>query len=288
LNELEIDLIQATMWPGDTLAGVVRIDGPGDPLVHLTFQGEEVLSANSMAFHYVLPFFELSATLDCSSGPADFHFALPEQLPPSYFSTDLRCHYVLKARRKNAATGLIPGFRRDAIQKMHIPVLPTENREGSEQHWAVLRAGGAELELRLDSIAVDAGSSLAGELLLKQVNDGPMPTALTFRFAAIEEVTKKGYFHRKVVSLQTHDVKPEKDMEFPIGGFFEFPLPPDSPTSGEWHTFRVHYGFRVGMSMPDGTQVRESLPINVFRYPRDLPQPAWPERGVGLNPIAEH
>lgn len=284
MNELDIDLIQATMWPGDTLAGVVRIEGPGDPLVHLTFQGEEVLSASSIAMS-VVPFFELSATLDCSSGPADFHFALPPELPPSYFSTDLRCHYVLKARRKGAAAGLIPGFRRDAIKSIQIPVLPTEDRESSEQHWCVLQAGGAELELRLDSVAIEAGTSLTGELLLKRVSDGPLPTELTFRFASIEEVTKKGHFHRKVTSLQTHEVKPEEGMEYPIGGFFEFPLPADSPTSGDWHTFRVHYGFRVGVTLPDGTQNRESMPIRVFRYPRELPDP---DRPLGLTPSAEH
>lgn len=277
MKELELELIQALMWPGETLTGVVHIDGPGEPLVHLTLQGEEVLSA--MAFHYVLPIFEVSATLDCSRGPADFHFVLPAELPPSYFSTDLRCQYILKARRKGAGHGIL-GLRRDAIRKIVIPVLPLGGEEDQTQHWFVLRAGGAELEVRLDSVAVEAGNSLTGELLIKRVSDGPMPSALTFRFAAIEESTHPGYAHRKVTSLQTHDIQPEPDVEYPLTGFFEFPVDKDAPQSGDWNTFRVHYGFRVGMSLPDGTHVRESLPIAVHRYPH----PIRDAQAIGFTP----
>ena len=271
MNELEIDLICATLRPGESLAGVVRIDGPGDPLVHLTLQGEEVLGASNLSFQFVLPFFEMASTVDCSEGPADFHFLLPEGLPPSYFSQDLRCLYTLKARRKGAAPGLLPtllpSMKRDAIHRLHIPVLPAPSPVNQEQHWFVLPAGAVELEVRLDSCQVEPGQSLTGELVIRKVSDGPLPRCLTFRFAAIEESTKKGYHHRKVTSLQTHDITPEPDLEYPMKGFFDFPVPLDSPASGDWNTFRVHYGFRVGLTLTDGQQLRQSLPIEVCRYP---------------------
>lgn len=273
MEELELEVVQAALRPGDTLAGLVRIAGAGDRWVQVTLQGEEVLSANSMAFNYVLPFFEVSTTLDCSQGPADFHFALPEQLPPTYFSQDLRCLYQLKARRKGAP-GLLPGFRRDAIRRIQIPLLPAAVDPSQQQHWFVLKGGGVELEVRLDQVEVEPGASLTGELEVRRAGDGPLPRLLTFRFAAIEEVTQKGYFHRQVLSLQTQDIEPDSEMQLPYRGLFEFPVPNDAPTSGDWHTFRVHYGFRVGMTFPDGQAVRESLPILIQRYPEQaFPSP---------------
>jgi hypothetical protein len=266
MNEIEIDLICATLRPGETLAGVVRIEGPGEPLVHLTLQGEEVLGAGNLSFQFVLPFFEMASSVDCSAGPADFHFLLPEGLPPSYHSPDIRCLYHLKARRKGAAPSVF-GFKRDAIHRLHIPVLPAPGTPHQDQHWFVLPAGGVELEVRLDSCQVEPGQSLTGELEIRKVGEGPLPRCLTFRFAAIEESTKKGYNHRKVTSLQTHDITPEPELEYPMKGFFEFPIPLDSPASGEWNSFRVHYGFRVGLTLSDGQQLRQSLPIEVCRYP---------------------
>lgn len=267
MNEIEIDLIQATLRPGDTLEGVVRVQGPGDPLVHLTLQGEEVLGAGNLGFQYLVPFFEVAATIDCSQGPSEFHFLLPEGVPPTYFSADLRCLYNLKARRKDAAKGLIPGLRRDAIHRLHIPVLAAHSEVNAQQHWFVLPAGGVELEVRLDSCQVEPGQSLTGELQIRKVSDGPLPRLLTFRFAAIEESSQKSYHHRKVTSLQTHDITPEPDLEYPMQGFFEFPIDIDAPSSGQWNTFRVHYGFRVGLTLANGEQFRESLPIEVCRFP---------------------
>ncbi len=269
MNEIEIDLITATMRPGDTLSGVVRVHGAGEPLVHLTLQGEEVLGAGNLAFQYVVPFFELAATVDCSQGPASFQFVLPKDLPPTYFSQDLRCLYVLKARRKGAGSGL-PFLRRDAIQRINIPVLALEGGANKEQHWFVLPAGGVQLEVRLDSCQVEAGQSLTGELKISKVSDGPLPASLTFRFAAIEESTQKEYNHRKVTSLQTHDIVPEPELEYPMQGFFDFPLDLSAPASGEWNTFKVHYGFRVGLTLSNGEQVRQSLPIEVCRYPAEV------------------
>ena len=269
MNEVEIDLIQATMRPGETLSGVVRVHGTGEPLVHLTLQGEEVLGAGNLAFQLVLPFLELSTTVDCSQGPAAFQFVMPDDLPPTYFSQDLRCLHVLKARRKGTGSA-IPLFRRDAIQRMNIPVLALESTAAQEQHWFVLPAGGVELEVRLDSCQVEPGRSLTGELKIRKVSEGPLPRSLTFRFAAIEESTQKGYSHRKVTSLQTQDIVPEPDLEYPMQGFFEFPIDLNSPASGQWNTFKVHYGFRVGLTLSNGEQVRQSLPIEVCRYPAEV------------------
>ncbi|MBS2039344.1 hypothetical protein JST97_30445 [bacterium] len=269
MNEIEIDLIQGTLRPGETLSGVVRVHGSGEPLVHLTLQGEEVLGAGNLAFQYVVPFFELTSTIDCSQGPAPFQFVLPDSLPPTYFSQDLRCLYVLKARRKGAGSAL-PFFKRDAIHRINIPILPLEGTANREQHWFVLPAGGVELEVRLDSCQVEPGQSLTGELRISKVSDGPMPRSLTFRFAAIEESTQKDYNHRKVTSLQTQDITPEPDLEYPMQGFFEFPVDLNSPASGQWNTFKVHYGFRVGLTLSNGEQVRQSLPIEVCRYPAEV------------------
>ena len=271
MNELDIDLICATLRPGETLSGVAHISGPGESLVHLTLQGEEVLGASNLSFQFVLPIFEMGTTVDCASGPAEFHFLLPEGLPPSYHSHDLRCVYLLKARRKGASPGLLPNLlptmKRDAIHRMHVPVLPAPSEQTQSQHWFVLPAGGVELEVRLDSCQVEPGQSLTGELEIRKVSDGPLPRCLTFRFASIEESTQKGYPHRKVTSLQTHDITPEPELEYPMRGFFEFPIPLDAPSSGEWNTFCVHYGFRVGLTLSDGQQLRESLPIEVCRFP---------------------
>ena len=285
MNEVEIDLIQATMRPGETLSGVVHVHGSGEPLVHLTLQGEEVLGAGNLAFQYVVPFLELATTVDCSQGPAPFQFVLPDDLPPTYFSHDLRCLYVLKARRKGTGSS-IPLFRRDAIKRISIPVLALEGKAAGEQHWFVLPAGGVELEVRLDSCQVEPGRSLTGELKIRKVSDGPLPTSLTFRFAAIEESTEKKYSHRKVTSLQTQDIPlgsaagnsnalsresiPEGELEYPMQGFFEFPIELNSPASGQWNTFKVHYGFRVGITLSNGEQVRQSLPIEVCRYPAEV------------------
>lgn len=268
MKEIDISLIQGALRPGDVLSGVISIDGPGEPLVHVTLQGEEVLSANSMAFHYVLPFFEAATTVDCSKGPGEFRLTLPESLPPTYFSQDLRCLYVLKARRKGAASFL--GFARDAIHRLDIPVLPAPCHPELQQHWFVLKGGGVELEVRLDNIQVEPGQNLTGELLIRRPQQGPLPKELSFRFAAIEESIKNGYSHRKVMSLQTRDIVPEEDLDYPVQGYFEFPVPLSAPESGTWNTFKVHYGFRVGMTLADGSQVRESLPILVSRYPAEL------------------
>ncbi len=253
------------MRPGETLAGVVSIAGSGESVVQLTFQGEEVLAASSTAFNYVLPFFEISTSVDCSNGPAEFQFELPQALPPTYFSQDLRCLYCLKARRKGIPSFL--GMKREAIRRLNIPMLAAHNDGAQEQHWFVMKAGGAELEVRLDSVVVTSGQSVTGELLLSQVSDEPMPTCLSFRLAAIEEVTKSGYYHRKVSGLQTHEVRPEEGMTYPLQGFFEFPISLDSPASGEWHSFKVHYGFRVGAILADGQEIRQSLPVLVQREP---------------------
>lgn len=269
MNEIEIELVQGSLRPGDTLSGVVHVQGPGQPLVHLTLQGEEVLGASNLGFRHVVPFFESSCTINCSQGPASFKFSLPENLPPTYFSQDLRCLYVLKARRKRSATRL-PFFSRDTIHRINIPLLATESTAPREQHWFVLPAGGVELEVRLDSCQVEPGQSLSGELRISKVSDGPLPQLLSFRFAAIEESTQKDYHHRKVTSLQTHDIIPEPDLEYPMQGFFEFPIDLSAPASGEWNTFKVHYGFRVGLTLSNKEQVRQSLPIKVCRYPAEV------------------
>lgn len=252
-------------------------------MVHLSLQGEEILSAGSIAFSYVLPFFESSTVLDCSQGPAEFHFLLPESAPATYFSQDLRCLYVLKARRKGAAAGLLPGLRRDAIKKIDIPVLAAPTDANLEQHWFVLEGDGTELEVRLDSTHVEPGGSFTGELVLRRRKPGPLPKQLTFRFAAIEESTKKGYYHRKVTSLQTRDIEPEEGLEYPLQGFFEFQVPSDAAASGQWNMFRVHYGFRVGMTLATGEQVRKSLPIIVCRHPQEYREAPVPPT-YGLNP----
>ena len=271
MRELEIDLIQATLRPGDTLAGVVRTTGAGEPLVQLTLQGDEELGASSLAYSYVYPFFERALTLDCSAGPADFQINLPDDLPASYVSHDLRCRYVLKARRRGGAPGLLPGLRRDAIARMAIPVMsvlhPGEDDLG-EQHWCQLRSGGVELEVRLDAVVVETGARLTGELLLTRKSEGAVPRSLSFRLAAIEESTNGSFPHRKVTSLQTHEVHPEEEL--PLRGLFEFPIDVDAPHSGEWNNFSVRYGFRVGMKFPDGTEARESFNILVTRQPHPM------------------
>ncbi len=266
-GDVEVDLERQVLKPGGKLVGKVLLKGfPHFEWAKACLQGEEVLGANNVGHSAVLPIVEEvkvlaeSRSIDQETFP--FEFVLPEDAPPSYASREIRCHYFLKVHVRRG------GWSRDVIRRFHLTVLPPEaSPSRGAPREIVLEEGKVRLVARLDQVGLITGESLSGSLLLDQVEEGaPLPARLTFRFAAIEESTFRGFSHREVLWLTTHDVEPADASQLPISGFFDFPLREDAPFSGTWNTFRLHYGFRVGMYLPGGRNIRESLPIRVYRH----------------------
>ncbi|MBI3926752.1 MAG: hypothetical protein HY319_14525 [Armatimonadetes bacterium] len=280
---IELDIDRQTLRPGDELSGVLSVSGVGQHRgFSLSLQGEEVLGADNIVRSYVLPVLDeklvaLEGGDPAIAEPHPFFFLLPADTPPSYSSQEFRCQYCLKARVRS-------GWR-DTIQRYHLTILPPQTAEEAQPedgaHELVLEEEQLKLTARLERTSIPTGGRMAGTLVLSRTGESaPPPGRLTFRFAAIEEATEPGYYYRKVLWLGTHEVQPEPEAEFPIGGYFEFALPDDAPFSGEWNTFKVHYGFRVGMILPSGRHVRQSLPIRVYRvYSPERPL-ARPRRRV--------
>lgn len=263
MKEIELELDRQALRPGEVLSG--RVLGPGRPGEQLTLslQGEEVLSAANIAFSYVLPIVDERLEVRPTPEGVPFSFTLPDHAPPTYASQELRCQYFLKLRRLGGLLG------RETIRRFHMSVLPPEPAPEAEPLTVSLTHAPVTVDVVLDRTNLCIGESLTGELVISRTDDqAPLPRLLSFRFAAIEEAVEPGYSHREVVWLDTHDVTPDAELTFPIRGLFEFPIPEHAPFSGEWATFRVHWGFRIGMKLADGTDVRESAPVNVFRrYP---------------------
>lgn len=266
-TDIDIELSRQALHPGEKVSGRLTIQGASHfKKLSVSLQGEEVLGANSIVRSFILPVVEESLTL-AENGTAEeptsfpFEFEMPEYAPPSYASENLRCQYSLKAHLRRG------GFHRDLIRRYHLTVLPPEVREAySAPREFIIEEGPVRLTARLDRTSLPSGESLVGSLLLDRLEEGvELPSRITFRLAAIEESTEAGYHHRQVLWLETHDVEPDENAEYPLAGFFEFPIREDAPFSGSWNTFRVHYGFRVGMYLANGEHVRESLPVRVYR-----------------------
>lgn len=266
--ELELEVERQSVHAGEEVRGRVTLRGVSSYRdLTVTLQGEEVLDAGNLVRSYVYPVMAESRRLagdgeTPAEGEFAFAFPLPREIHPSYASSRIRCRYLLKARLK--AGGLMP---REVIQRLHLTVLPPFLEEQpATPHDLVIEEGGLRLEAHLERTTLASGESLRGSLLLdRETDEVPLPTRLTFRLAAIEESTEPGFRHRQALWVQSHEVEPTPRTEFPLWGTFEFPVDRDAPFTGEWNTFRLHYGFRVGMNLPGGRQVRRSLPIRVYR-----------------------
>ena len=261
MNEIELELDRQTLRPGEVLSGTVLSHGGPSEHLTLSLQGEEILSADSIAYNYVLPIVEQKIEVRPDSQGTPFSFTLPDHAPPTYASSDLKCQYFLKLRRPGGLLG------RETIQKFHLSVLGPPAPEEAAPRCVSLKDPNVTVEVQLDRTNLYTGDSLTGELYIDRTNaSAQLPKLLSFRLAAIEESVERGYNHRKVVWLATHDVVPDPaDLELPLRGVFEFPIPEDAPFCGEWATFRVHYGFRISVDFADGNNVRESAPVQVYR-----------------------
>ncbi len=278
--DLELDLERQVLQPGDEVVGQARLRDPSIEKLELVLQGEEVLGANDVARTLITPVVEERLELvrepqhrvdsadqseeERAAGPMwviPFRFTLPSDAPPSYASRDIRCRYSLKATVRR-------GFlRRPTIRKMHLTVLPRAE-EGLQALPVELEVDHPSLRLvaRLNSTLVLTGESLEGSLLLERKVDGaPLPKGLSFRLAAIERSLDKFFPHRHVLTLDTHDIDIDQELQLPLVGHFEFPLHEAAEPSGEWNSFVVEYGFRVVMYDHDGKDYRRSFQIDVFR-----------------------
>lgn len=272
MRELELEVERQLLFPGEKIRGSVSIDGPGDKMVSVTLQGEEVHRYN-LGPDVIVPFLEESKEIDCTDGPAYFEFVVPENSKPSYTSKDLRCGYILKARRAKALPGFLPGMRRDAIHRLNLTVAADQVEVDDRQHWFALEHGPVRLEVRLDQLAVYAGESVTGEFALStREPDALLPKEITIHFAAIEESLDGGKSYRRVIWKEVERIVPPLEDGYPLKALFEFSVPLDSPDSGRWHIFQLFYGFRVGMTLANGKHLRESLNIEVRRdYKRIQP-----------------
>lgn len=271
--DVDLYVERQSVMPGEEIRGRVTVSGISTyKSLSLSLQGEEVLGAGSLVRSFVYPVLDevrnFGAPIQASDFVQPFAFRIPETAPPSYASRDLRCQYFLKARLQMGGRMGLGRLGGDTIKRLHLTVLPSDaDAAAGRSRELVLDEGGVRLVAVLDDVSVRTGESLRGHLQLhRDGEDTELPTRLTFRLAAIEESLAPSYTHREVLWVQTHDVEPNPDMEFPIEGLFEFPVPEDAPFSGDWTSFRIHYGFRVGMNLRGGRQIRESLPIEVHRH----------------------
>ncbi|HXE73723.1 MAG TPA: hypothetical protein VNO81_13760 [Candidatus Nitrosotenuis sp.] len=302
---LDIVVDRQILHPGEEVRGrVVLAEGLQARSLTVSLQGEEVLGAHNISGLFVLPLVEESKQL--TPEDLEFSFRIPPDAPPSYASIDLRCQYFLKVR-------LSTGGLREGIRKLHLTVLPRETPgEGAGPLDLALEHGGVKLEVRLDNPVLAWGESLFGSLILNRLEEeAELPTLLTFRFACVEESTDPAFRHRRALWVQSHEVPVSEELDFPIVGTFEFPLDIETggpwsasesplrvlsqlvtgqtgsstialPFTGTWPSFRVFFGFRMGMRLAGGGDVRQSVNLHVYR--RYLPEKARP-RGLPLTQV---
>jgi hypothetical protein len=266
---LEIELDYQVLQPGDELLGWVTVEDPDTESVEVVFFGEETLGHNDIARCYILPVVDERVVLPLAKGGGrqrlEFRFTVPDEAPPTFASRDVRCEYAVKAIARR-------GFwKRSLIQRLHVTMLPPTPGD--------LQALPTELEVdhpdlrlvaRLDQTIVLTGDCLSGTLLLDRKNDhAQLPKSLSFRLAAIVESTDKFYSHRDVLSLDVKDVEIDPELQLPLIGDFEFPIPSTAPSSGTWNSFRVHYGFRVVLHDHEGRDFRRSTFVRVLRDIRE-------------------
>ena len=261
--ELDIELDRQVVQAGDEIKGWVTFDGDEAESVEVAFQGEEILGANDISHSFVLPVADEKFELEMGKGQSrqEFTLQVPVDAPPSYASQNVRCQYCVKATIRR-------GFwRRNVIRKLYVTVLPSL-AEGLTATPEELEVEHDDLKLiaRLDQNVVLTGEPLTGSLLFDKKSDGAkLPKKLSFRFAAIEESTQKAYHHRRVLTLETHDIEVDQELELPFTGYFEFPIHHSAEPSGTWNMFKVHYGFRVTFYDQQGKDHRESTMIRVVR-----------------------
>lgn len=287
--KLELTVDRQTLRPGEGLAGTVELRGyPRGIKVTVSLQGEEIVGANHLFRSYVLPLVEQTHQFESSGEKVQsepFTFELPDKVPPSYASWDLRCQYFLKARARPRLL--------EEISRLHLTVLPPDDPwievNATEM---VVENNGIKLLAQVDSPHITTGDQVRGELLMSQEEAAAqLPERISFRLAAIEESKVSDY--RKVLWVQSHDIEPTQEAVLPINGFFEFPVDETAPFSGEWNLFRVHYGLRVGLTPAGGgREERQSLPIQVYRsYEPVRESPRRSDRrsdqGTGLNPTPQ-
>jgi hypothetical protein len=259
----EIELDRQVVQAGDEILGWITIQGEDVESVEVAFQGEEILGANDISHVLVMPVADEKLELEANSDlpRQEFRLKVPDDAPPSYASRDIRCQYTVKASVKR-------GFwRRNMYRKLSVTVMPalpeglTATPEELEVEHDNLR-----LIARLDQNVVLTGELLTGSLEFdKKADDAPLPTKLSFRFASIEESLNTGHAHRRVLTLESHDIDIDPDLELPFTGFFEFPIHHAAEPSGTWNMFKVHYGFRVTFYDQDGNDHRESTMVRVVR-----------------------
>lgn len=259
----EIELDRQVVQPGDEIVGWVTIHDPEIESIEIAFQGEEILGANDVVKSLVLPVVDEKLELGVSEGARrGFRFTVPEEASASYSSQDIRCQYAIKATVHRR------GFwRRSVIRKLIVTVLPTLPEEIQFDPVTLeVDHPGLRLIVSLEQNVVLTGESLTGTLFFEKKEDSiRLPTMLSFRLASIEESTDTSFPHRKVLTLETHDIDIDQTLQLPFTGFFEFPIPTPAEPSGTWNLFKVHYGFRVAMYDYDGKDYRESTSIEVLR-----------------------
>lgn len=213
---------------------------------------------------YITPVADEKLTIKREEGlfeRREFRLTVPDEVPPSFATRDIRCQYAVKAIARG-------GFwKRSRIRQLQVTILPALQEE--------LRPLPLELEVEhpelsllvsLDQAVVLSGDTLSGSLVLdKRVEGARLPQSMSFRLAAIIESLDPFFSHREVLSLQTKDVKVDPEFVMPFMGVFDFPIPTTAEPSGTWNTFQVHYGFRVVLCDHDGKDYRRSAFIRVLR-----------------------
>lgn len=260
----EIELDRQVVQAGDELVGWISLEDEDVESVEIAFQGEEILGANDVfSQSMIMPVADEKLKIAAKGGleRREFRIRVPEDASPTYASRNVRCQYSLKAT-------IFRGFwRRNIYRKLQVTVLPAL-AEGLTAMPEEVEVDHPELRLiaRLDQNVVLTGDSLSGSLYFeKKVEDAKLPKHLTFRFAAIEESTDKSYDHREILTLDTHDIDVDPDLELPFTGFFDFPLHEAAEPSGTWNLFKVHYGFRVTFYDQQDKDYRESTMVRVVR-----------------------
>jgi hypothetical protein len=257
----EIELDRQVVQAGDEILGWITISEDVDSL-EVAFQGEEILGANDISHSLVMPVADEKLELDPKqTSRQEFRLKVPDDAPPSYASRDIRCQYIVKASVKR-------GFwRRNMYRKLSVTVMPAL-AEGLTAMPEELEVEHDNLRLlaRLDQNVVLTGEALTGSLLFeKKADDAPLPSKLSFRFAAIEESISEGHAHRRVLNLESHDIDVDPELELPFTGFFEFPIRHEAEPSGTWNMFKVHYGFRVAFYDQSENDHRQSTMVRVVR-----------------------
>lgn len=268
----EIELDRQVVQAGDELLGWLTVDDKDIEEIEVVFLGEEILGANDITYRHILSIVDEKIRLDKRSlgERQEFRFKVPDNAPPSYSSQDIRCQYGITATVRR-------GFwRRTQIRKLDVTILPLLAEELTAKP-EVLEVEHEDLRLlaSLDQTVVIAGEPLSGSLLFEKKSEkARLPQKLSFRFASIEESTKPSYNHRRVLTLETHDIEVDPELELPFTGFFEFPTNHFAEPSGTWSSFKVHYGFRVTFYDHEGKDHRQSTEI---RMVRDMAP--WIEKG---------